>query len=163
MKRISLSDESNSWFDVDRAEEYKEASRWDGNNWRSLATNRPWYHEHLYKTAGGKWILNAWSDYEGVLEEYTEIRVEEAYDWLIRNEHYDAVPEEQLNARTVDQKQSSRRAIYVPDALWDVARDVAIDQGMKRSELINELLQRHVFTWLREHPFYYDHNDDYDA
>ena len=99
--RISLTNGSNTWFDADKAERYKEATRWDGNNWVSIATKSPWYHERLYKTASGKWVLKTWSDYEREPEEYTIISEQTAYDWLTRNGHYEAIPPQELTAREV--------------------------------------------------------------
>lgn len=42
------------------------------------------------------WILNCWSNYVNEVETYTELTDEEAEQWLLRNEHHDA-----LNATTV--------------------------------------------------------------
>ena len=87
------------WFDADRAERFAEDTRWDGRNHISVATNSQTEHESLYRTAGGKWILCEWSQWEGTLTMYTEISQKRAYDWLIKNGH--EVPESELAAREV--------------------------------------------------------------
>lgn len=65
MKRINLTDTQGrnlpNWFNVDYATEYKEATFHDGRNWISKATGMQFEHECLYKTIGGKYILNRYS------------------------------------------------------------------------------------------------------
>jgi hypothetical protein len=84
MKRVPLTDGSGSWFDSEKAEMIEEATRHNGNNYISRATGSQWHHEALYRTAGGKWILNAWSDYQGSLESYVAISSVEAAAWLAK-------------------------------------------------------------------------------
>jgi len=85
MTRTVLDD--GRWFDTDKAEKFEESSRWDGNNHISLATGSQWDHEALYRTAGERWILNTWSQYQSVAESYTVIDDSQAADWLVRNHH----------------------------------------------------------------------------
>ena len=87
------------WFDADRAERFGEDTRWDGRNNISVATNSQTEHESLYRTAGGRWILCEWSDWEGTRTTYTEIPKERADDWLLKNDH--EIPESELAAREV--------------------------------------------------------------
>lgn len=82
MKRIALTDRSGRWFDSEKAELIKEELFWDGNNWISRATGSQWEHEWLYRTRGGKWILNHWSNFQGVTETYIEINNKTAAAWL---------------------------------------------------------------------------------
>lgn len=82
------------WFAIDRAEKVDEGTRWNGNNHISLATGSQWEHEALYRTAGGKWVLNSWSQWQGSSETWEEIEDEAAAAWLVRNEYQDAqIPE----------------------------------------------------------------------
>jgi hypothetical protein len=53
----------------------------------SLATGTQWDHEILYRTKSGKWILYAWSQWQGSGESYEEISDKQAAAWLVRNEH----------------------------------------------------------------------------
>lgn len=85
MKRVATTD--GHWFDVDKAEKFDEATRWDGHNHISIATGSQWNHERLFRTAGAKWILNAWSQYQGTPETYEEIGNDEAAKWLVVNGH----------------------------------------------------------------------------
>lgn len=86
MTITTLTDGSGQWFNLDRAVCYKETTRWDGNNHISLVTGSQWNHEWLYVTAGKRFILNSFSDWQGSTETYEEISKEEAAVWFARNE-----------------------------------------------------------------------------
>ena len=96
MKRRVLTDGSGSWFDLDTAEAFDEATRWDGNNHISLVTGSQWDHECLYRTASGRWVLNHWSQWQGSSESWTEVSNSEAATWLVTNGHepHDACEQE---------------------------------------------------------------------
>lgn len=87
VRRITLTDGTGRWFDAEKAEYWKEGGEWDGSNWISLATGTQWNHEWLYKTAGNKFILNTFSNWQGVRDTYTEISKEDAAVWLSINGH----------------------------------------------------------------------------
>jgi len=91
MSRIVLTDDSGKWFDSEKAVKFEENTRWNGNNHISCATGSQWDHEWLYYTAGGKWVLNSWSQYQGSLESYCEICEETAVQWLISQSKFDEV------------------------------------------------------------------------
>jgi hypothetical protein len=86
MKRIALTDNSGNWFDADKAEMIKEDTYWDGHNWISKATGSQWQHECLFRTKGGKWVLNHYSDYQGSKETYITISDQRAAEWLAKQE-----------------------------------------------------------------------------
>lgn len=75
------------WFDSSKAEEFEESTWFDGHNHISRATGDQWAHETLYRTAGGRWILHSWSQWQGSNESYEEISNEHAARWLVLNEH----------------------------------------------------------------------------
>ena len=77
--------DNGSWFDVDKATVFMEATRWNGNNRISVNTNSQWAHEALYRTAKGSFVLNSYSDYQGSQETWEVIDDQSAVDWLIRN------------------------------------------------------------------------------
>lgn len=85
--RQPLSD--GRWFDPAKATRYDEATRWDGNNHISLATGSQWEHQELYRTAGGRWVLHSWSQWQGSGESYEPIDETAAVAWLVANEHED--------------------------------------------------------------------------
>jgi len=96
MKRIALTDGSGRWFDEESATSFGEAKFWNGSNHISVPTGSQWNHEMLYRTAGGRWILNAWSQASSTQETYEEISNRAAAAWLVQNEHdtHDACAEE---------------------------------------------------------------------
>ena len=95
MKRQVLTDGSGRWFNLESAEQFEEAVRWNGSNNISLATGSQWEHETLYRTAGRRWILHAWSQRQGTRETWEEIDDEAAAKWLVTNGHeHDAVADE---------------------------------------------------------------------
>jgi hypothetical protein len=85
MDRVVLDD--GRWFDAQKARKFQEGKRFDGRNMISLATGSQWEHELLFRTAGGVWVLNRYSAYQGTSESWTEVSAGEAARWLVRNEH----------------------------------------------------------------------------
>lgn len=79
------------WFDRNAADEYDEATEWDGNNHISRATGSQWDHETLYRTKGGRWVLHCSSMRQGSRRSYEFVTDEDAQTWLLANEHEDAV------------------------------------------------------------------------
>ncbi len=87
MKRVAIT--NGTWFDMDKAEKFEENSYHDGNNYISKATGSQWEHQNLFLTAGGTFILNSWSNYQGKPETYQIISLEEAAEWFVVNEFQD--------------------------------------------------------------------------
>lgn len=86
MTRTKLSD--GRFFDRDAAKRWEEDTFFDGRNRISRATGDQWLHEALYRTAGGKWILCSWSDWQGSGPAlYDEVDNRTAARWLIANEY----------------------------------------------------------------------------
>lgn len=87
MNRIALTDGTGRWFDEDAAKSWDEATWWDGNNHRSMATGDQFAHERLHRTASGRWVLEAWSQWQGSQTTYEAIDDRAAAAWLATNEH----------------------------------------------------------------------------
>ena len=87
MTRQALDD--GGWFDTDKATMHDEATRWNGNNHISVATGSQWYHEALYRTRSGAWVLHAWSNYQGSAPAWATIDTARAAEWLVTNSHAD--------------------------------------------------------------------------
>lgn len=87
MARIALTDGTGRWFSTETSEEFKEDTYHDGSNWISKATGSQWHHEKLYRTAGGRFILSKWSNYQGSTETFEEIDNEDAAIWFSINGH----------------------------------------------------------------------------
>ena len=94
MQRITDEDGSIvGRFDETKAESFEEGTYFNGSNHISLATGSQWDHNTLYHTAGDKWILHYWSQWQGSKYGYMEIKGKEACEWFIKNEHDDLAEE----------------------------------------------------------------------
>lgn len=82
---------SNNWFDVNTARTWPEAVAWNGAEHVSCATGKLRFHERLYCTANGNWIIKKWEGPEQLLYStaspisWTECSPEAATAWLINN------------------------------------------------------------------------------
>lgn len=99
MQRINLTDNSGKWFDVEKAQMFKEGSRWNGRNHISLATSDQFEHEALYITKSGKIIKNCYSQWQGSVETYHEIDTETAFQWFQKNEYTEEMLPENLREK----------------------------------------------------------------
>jgi hypothetical protein len=135
------------WFNPDSATSYEEATEWDGNNHVSVNPVGQYGHQMLYRTKGGRWILNTWSQYQGVADRYEFIDDDTAKDWLIRNNEDDAAEqwfgalEEEsgpnLGGRpAVGTKVETR----LPDDLLARLDERAETEGVARAEMIRRLV-----------------------
>ena len=86
--------EGGGWFNPETAHEFEEATSWDGHNKVSVATGSPWRHQKLYRTAKGRWVMYSWSQWQGEHASAILISEEEAFDWLMRNDHEEAIPQD---------------------------------------------------------------------
>lgn len=87
-----------AWFDADKATKYDEDTRFNGSNQISVNTGDQWLHEALYKTRSGKWVLNAWSQWQGGYDTYKQIDPDAAAIWLVKNGHDEAAPKKVLKS-----------------------------------------------------------------
>ena len=85
MKKVSLTNGSGSWFNVETAVCFKEDSQWNGSNNISLATKSQFEHEWLYITKSGRYILNSWSQRQDSFEIFEEITQNQAAQWMSVN------------------------------------------------------------------------------
>lgn len=136
------------YFDRDKATEYREATRWDGNNNISVTTGSQWEHQALYRTAGGRWVLRNWSQWQGTEETYQFVTPERAQEWLLINdedaavaEHFGEVEEERGPGRPEVGKASSVR---LGDDLTGLADARAEQEGIARAELIRKAVRQYV-------------------
>ena len=132
------------WFDRAKAEKFEEATRWDGNNHISIATGSQYDHEILFRTAGGRWVLHGWSQWEGRPERYRFIGDEDAREWLLLNEEDAAV--ERFFGEIEDEVGPGRPEIgrpiiaHLPPELTAQLDQVAERDGVPRAEVIRRLL-----------------------
>lgn len=96
MTKISLTDGSGKWFSTESSVKFDEDTNWNGQNHISVATGSQWEHESLYFTAGGNWVLHAWSQWQGTVPSWSEIEIEDAVRWLVTNGHTDGAKFDEL-------------------------------------------------------------------
>ncbi len=79
------------WFNPDTAERFDQDTRWDGNNMIGVITGSQWVDEYLYRTKGGRWVLNQDAHrYRNGPDTYQFLTGAQAKDWLLRSECNDA-------------------------------------------------------------------------
>jgi hypothetical protein len=151
MTRINVYryDEPNSntlegWFDTDKSERIEELKRWDGNNLISLHTNDQFTHQALHRTAGGRWVLNRWSQWQGSPDTYEFITDEQAREWLLINED-DEIIEKYLGE--VEEERGPGRPeigpavnMRFPQDMLDRIDAAAKADGISRAEKIRRLV-----------------------
>jgi hypothetical protein len=88
MTRITFTTEGGelAWFDEAKATAYKADTYWDGHNSVDVNTNDQFTHQVLYHTAGGRWVLHTWSQWQGARPTYEFVDPGVARDWLIKND-----------------------------------------------------------------------------
>ena len=134
------------WFKLNAATRYEEGTRWDGSNHISLATGSQWDHEALYKTKGGQWVKNWWSQYQGTCERWNYITEEDAKTWMIQNEYEcddierlfgEKLPEETGPGRPAVGKTYS---VKIEDAVIERIDQLATERDSSRSAIIREAI-----------------------
>ncbi len=138
--------EVQGWFTVDKAEKFSEGTRWDGNNHISLATGSQWDHEALYRTAGGRWVIYFYSQWQGRADHYRFVDDEQALEWLIKNKE----EEEKYSKyfpRGIDEERGPGRPPVgdVVQVRFDPAKikmldALARDEETSRAEMIRRLV-----------------------
>ncbi len=135
------------WFDPAKAvEAVEEDTRWDGSNNVSIHGGR-WEHEKLYRTPGGRWVLNHWSQWEGGQDTYRFLGDQAAKQWLLVNGSDSVI--EKYFGELAEEAGPGRPEIggVVNTRLGDLLPllDVwAEENGMKRAEAIREAVRRMV-------------------
>lgn len=94
MKRVNVYDEWGDyagWFNLETAEVFKEQAYWDGSDYVSVNTNHKWTHEQLYRTKGGRWVLEYIDQTNKDNYQIKFIDEDEAKEWLERNDEPEAI------------------------------------------------------------------------
>lgn len=137
------------WFDRDKADEFEETTRWDGHSRVSIPAGGGYAHERLYHTAGGRWVLERYSQWEGTPRTFEYIANDEARDWLILCEHEEAV--EKFFGEIEDERGPGRPEIGNPLKvhLGDVAAIVetySAEHSVTKSEAVRQLIHKGAST-----------------
>lgn len=134
------------WFDMDSAIRFDQDTEWDGNNMIGVITRSQWVDEYLFRTKGGRWVLNhnARRHYNGP-DTYKFITDEQARDWLIRSQCNDKAIEEYFGP--VEEERGPGRPevgpavnMRFPQDLLDRIDAAAKTDGISRAEKIRRLV-----------------------
>lgn len=134
------------WFDPDTATRFDQDTEWNGHNLVGVITKSEFVNEHLYRTKGGRWILNHDSrNYHDGPDAYEFVTDEDARDWLIRSECNDAAIEQYFGP-VEDERGPGRPEVGKPihirlgdDLLAQVDAEAAW-RGRSRADTIRELV-----------------------
>lgn len=148
MNRIVVHDEDHKvigWFDLDAAQEViGEDQTFNGNNWISAATGTQWDHEELVLTAGKRWVLHSWSQWQGSTPTWRFLSDTEAKEWLTTSAPSGTA--EQFFSGEVEEEvgpgagSTPLRNVRVDDATWERAKAAAAARSTTVSALVREAL-----------------------
>ena len=85
MNRQSI--DGGGWINLETAKKFVEDRNFDGRNMISAATGSQWEHETLYRSVGGVYVLHTWSQCQGSQDTWERISVDEAVEWLLKNDY----------------------------------------------------------------------------
>lgn len=134
------------WFDPAASEVFKEGTRWNGNNHIGVCSGGQVGYEILYRTRGGRWVLNRdfTSEFDGG-DIYRFVSDDEARDWLTRSEINDEAIERYFGE--VEEEKGPGRpeigrlvGVRFPDDILAALDARAEVEGVKRAELIRRLV-----------------------
>jgi hypothetical protein len=69
------------------AQQWDEATDWDGRNHISRATGDQWTHQTLYKSSKGRYYIVHSSQWQGSRDYAEEVSKRDAAAWLVHNDH----------------------------------------------------------------------------
>jgi len=136
--------ELTGWFDSAKAE------GWDDRDYNGNGSGGTGRGQGIWRTAGGKWVLEHWSAWQGEASTYTYISGAEARDWLLRNKEDEAVekyfgdiPEEE--DRRVGRPEIGESINFRPGGeLLAMVNDYAQRRDITRAEALRRLVTEAV-------------------
>lgn len=152
MDRINIFDSDDpegepyllGWFDKDRATRIDEETTWNGNGHVSVHTHTQFMHQGLYRTAGGRWVLCRFSDWQGSQPTYEFVTDDEARSWLLVNhsdaeaaEYFGPVEDERGPGRPTEGKKVEVR---LDEATITAADARAAEEGRTRAALLRDII-----------------------
>lgn len=135
------------WFDPTTATRYNQDTEWNGHNMVGVITRSEFVDEYLYRTKGGRWVLNHdASRYCNGPDTYAFLTDEQARDWLLRSERNDDVIEQYFGE--VEEERGPGRPevgdaynLRFPAALMAQIDARAQAEGVKRAEMVRRLCE----------------------
>lgn len=129
------------WFDWDKIQAHYGDKDYNGNGSRGTARGTG-----IVLTAGGRWVSQYWTAWQGEHATFTYITPDEARDWLIANneeeaivEHFGGLPEEE-DRRPGRPEIGSPVQVRLGDLLGQVD-EWAAARAMTRAEAVRKLVE----------------------
>lgn len=128
------------WFDWDVIQ-----GRWSDRDYNGNGSGGAGRGEEVILTAGGKWVMNHWTNWQGESSTRVYITADDARDWLLRNDEDSAVEEHFGEIPGEEDRRPGRPEIGEPVGvrLGDLLGAVdayASAKGVKRAEAIRQLV-----------------------
>jgi len=146
MSRVAVTTEDGAYagrFEWDKADRWSDR---DVNNNGSGGTGRG---QAVMRTAGGKWVLENWTLWQGQRDTYRWITADEAQEWLLRNGEHGAV-EEYFGEQPEEEDRRAGRpeiggAVHVRlGALLPVVDRWAEFEGVSRAEWVRRAAEAEI-------------------
>lgn len=141
------------WFDAAAAERFAETRHaFDGANLAGVHLRSQNAGQVLYCTAGGRWVLQQWSKWQGHVDTWEYIGVTDAYDWLVLNEEADETIARLFGAPPEPERGPGRPEIgrkievRLPDDLIAALDAMATEDRATRAEIIRTLLWQQLYS-----------------
>lgn len=143
-------DGETCWFNRDKSECFQDDTYWNGHNLIGTNSGSQWIREYLYRTPGGRWVLNRdQTGYHSGPDEYRYITDEQARDWLLKaegrldnaaalQEHFGDVEEERGPGRP-SMGPSKTFTVQFPEDLLKRADELAAELGLSRAEWLRRV------------------------
>ena len=87
--------DGGGWLNLASAKKFVENRHFDGRNMISAATGSQWDHEELCRSVGGVYVLHTWSQWQGSRDTWQRIGIDQAVEWLLRNDYDPESPAEE--------------------------------------------------------------------
>ena len=159
MSRINITEQTDTeygfgrrvvgWFDLESAEEFAERRHaFDGANLAGIHLRDQNRGQILYRTAGGRWVLQQWSRWQRETDVWRFVTDDEARDWLIINEEEDETLERLFGEKPEPERGPGRPVVgpqvkaNLPPELTARIDEIAERDDVPRAEVIRRLLER---------------------
>jgi hypothetical protein len=129
------------WFDWDAIK-----GRWSDRDYNNNGSHGTGRGEEVILTAGGKWVMNHWTAWQGESSTRVYMTADDARDWLLRNNEDNAVEEHFGELAGEEDRRPGRPEIggrittAIGDDLLGAVDAYAQSRGIKRADAVRQLV-----------------------
>jgi hypothetical protein len=135
-------------FDRDKATYFPGETYWDGDNHACVHLRDYSRFQNLYRTAGGRWVIEQTSRWQREQTKHWFITDEQAREWLIVNEadeetlerYFGEQPDEEGPNLGGRPEVGPKIEVRLPQDILDQLDARAQAEGVKRAEMVRRLL-----------------------